>query len=141
MKAINIGTKRQVFWDEYLVDTEKTSAVARVNRPTEKECCFMFDEKDEMNSISYPCVVKDEKGFKMYYQPWGEDLKPAVRVIESEDGVHWSKPRLDIFDIPGLDENNVVIDRVKDGISRNVRFRMRANTLSMASRRGVPKCW
>ena len=116
MKAVTIGKSRQVFWDEYLVDTKKTSATPRVNRPIEKECCFMFDEKDEMNSISYPCVVKDDKGYKMYYQPWGEDLKPSVRVIESEDGVHWSKPRLDIFDIPGLDENNVVIDRVKDGI-------------------------
>ena len=116
MKAINIGKSRQVFWDEYLVDTEKTSAAPRVNRPVEKECCFVFDEKDEMNSISYPCVVKDDKGYKMYYQPWGEDLRPSVRVIESADGVHWSKPHLDIFDIPGLEDNNVVIDRVKDGI-------------------------
>ena len=114
--AHNIGKTRQVFWDDFIVDTEKTSATPCVNRPVEKECCFTFDEKDEMNSISYPCVVKDEHGYKMYYQPWGEDLKPSVRVIESEDGVHWSKPHLDIFDLPGMKENNVVIDRVKDGI-------------------------
>lgn len=116
MKAINIGKTRQVFWDDFIVDTEKTSAAPCVNRPVEKECCFIFDEKDEMNSISYPCVVRDEHGYKMYYQPWGEDLRPSVRVIISSDGVHWSKPHLDIFDLPGLEENNVVIDRVKDGI-------------------------
>ncbi len=116
MKAINIGRSRQVFWDGYLADAEKTSAAPHVNRPVEKECCFIFDEKEEMNSISYPCVVKDGKGYKMYYQPWGDDLKPSVRVIESEDGVHWFKPHLDIFDIPGMKENNVVMDRVKDGM-------------------------
>ena len=116
MKAISIGKRRQVFWDGYLVDEKKTSASPRVIQPVKKECCFIFDEKDEMNSISYPCVVKDDKGYKMYYQPWGDDLKPSVRVIESTDGVHWHKPHLDVFDIPGMKDNNVVMDRVKDGM-------------------------
>ena len=103
MSVINIGKNRQVFWDNYLVDDEKTTATQRVNRPIEKECCFTFDQEDEKFSISYPCIVKDDDGYKMYYQPWMKDLKPCVCVIESKDGITWRKPRLDIFDMPGFE--------------------------------------
>lgn len=116
MAAVNMGKNRQVFWDDYLVDTEKTTASARMIQPTKKECVFEFDQKNETFSISYPCVVKDEAGYKMYYQPWiKEGLKPCVCVIESVDGIHWHRPHLDIFD-NDLAENNVVIDQVKDGV-------------------------
>lgn len=117
MKAINIGKKRQVFWDNYLIDEEKTSAEFRVNPPVKKECIFEFDQPNETFSISYPCIVKDDKGYKMYYQPWYEGgFAPCVCVIESEDGLHWRRPHLDIFKELELKENNVVIDRVKDGM-------------------------
>ena len=116
MSCINIGKDRQVFWDNYLVDEEKTSAFQRVLSPQQKDICFNFDQKYEINSISYPCIVKDDKGYKMYYQPWDDELKPKVCVIESTDGINWHRPNLNIFDIPELKENNVVIEKVKDGI-------------------------
>ena len=117
MKAISIGRSRQVFWDEYLIDNDKTTATPRVNHPVKKECIFEFDQKNETFSISYPCIVKDERGYKMYYQPWQEaGLAPCVCVIESDDGLHWRRPHLDIFKELDIEENNVVIDRVKDGI-------------------------
>ena len=116
MNTIDIGSQRQVFWDDYLVDNERTSAVSHVISPIKKECCFSFDQDNETFSISYPCIVKDDKGYKMYYQPWyKENLKPYVCVIESDDGITWNRPNLNIFK-NDLKENNVVIDIVKDGI-------------------------
>ena len=116
MGTINIGLDRQVFWDDYLIDNEKTTAHQQVMHPEKKECCFEFDQKNERFCISYPCIVKDDKGYKMYYQPWHDDFKPFVCVIESEDGLTWHKPHLNIFDEPDFEENNVVLDTVKDGI-------------------------
>ena len=116
MSSINIGNTRQVFWDDYIVDNDKTTAVQQVMHPTQKESVFEFDQKNERFSISYPCIVKDDKGYKMYYQPWYEDLHPCVSVIESTDGITWHKPHLNIFDLPDFEENNVVIDHAKDGI-------------------------
>lgn len=116
MEPIYIGKERQVFWDNYLVDETKTNAFTRVFSPIKKECCFMFDQNNETFSISYPCIVKDDKGYKMYYQPWiPEGLKPCVCVIESSDGINWHRPNLNIYP-NNLKENNVVIDQVKDGI-------------------------
>ena len=117
MKAINIGKTRQVFWDNYLIDKDGTSAELRVNPPVKKECIFEFDQPNEAFSISYPCIVKDGKGYKMYYQPWYEgSFAPCVCVVESDDGLHWRRPHLNIFDGQNIEENNIVIDRVKDGI-------------------------
>ncbi|MCR5457759.1 MAG: hypothetical protein K6F14_06755 [Clostridiales bacterium] len=116
MDALNVGNDRQVFWDDYLVDNDRTTAYQQVMHPEKKECCFEFDQKNEKFCISYPCIVKDDKGYKMYYQPWYDDLKPLVCVIESKDGVTWHKPHLNIYDNPDFEENNIVIDKVKDGI-------------------------
>ena len=117
MEAIRIGTDRQLFWDDHLVDAEKTSAFHRVMQPVKKECCFLFDQPNELFSISYPCIVKDAGGYKMYYQPWYEkDMTPCVCVIESKDGLNWHRPKLDIFEGHDLKENNIVIEHVKDGV-------------------------
>ncbi|MBR5379547.1 MAG: hypothetical protein IK140_03350 [Clostridia bacterium] len=117
MEAIRIGRCRVPFWDVYAVDGEKTSAFQRVMQPVRKECCFVFDQPNETFSISYPCIVKDENGYKMYYQPWyDKDLTPCVCVIESPDGITWHRPDLNIYDGGGLKQNNMVIDHVKDGM-------------------------
>ena len=117
METVRIGRDRVPFWDDYAVDTERSSAFQRVIPPVLKECCFSFDQPNEMFSISYPCIVKDPNGYKMYYQPWYEEnMKPCVCVIESKDGINWHRPRLDIFGGHGLKENNIVIECVKDGI-------------------------
>ena len=117
METVRIGRDRVPFWDDYAVDTQISSAFQRVNQPIKKECCFTFDQLNETFSISYPCIVKDPNGYKMYYQPWYEDNKgPCVCVIESKDGITWHRPRLDICGGQGLKENNMVIEHVKDGV-------------------------
>lgn len=116
MNTIYLGKKREMFWDSYLVDNSKTNAFPRLIEPTQKEPCFLFDQGDEMRTISYPCIVKDDKGYKMYYMPWYDNCaKVYLAVVESKDGVHWTRPNLNIFDHPELEFNNVVIDHLPDG--------------------------
>ena len=86
-KIINIESKREMFWDDYLVDKSLTTAFPRLLQPTFKEQCFLFDQGEEMYAISYPCIVKDDKGYKMYYTTWKRTGGAYVAVIESTDGL------------------------------------------------------
>ena len=118
-KRLKIGNQREVFWDDYLIDKEKTTAFHRVLNPVEKECCLRFEEEQIFNNsaISYPCIVKDDKGYKMYYDncEFGA-AKPYIYVgiIESKDGINWTKPHLNIFKNDKLKVNNIVLDAIID---------------------------
>ena len=49
---ISLGTRREVFWDDFLVDTERTTARHRLVPPVKGEAAFVFDRPDERHSIS-----------------------------------------------------------------------------------------
>ena len=85
MSILNIGKTRQVFWDDYLIDTEKTTAFPRLMNPVKKEMCMELGQDAELNSISYPCIVNDGNGYKMYYMPWKKDFSVSLAVLESKD--------------------------------------------------------
>lgn len=115
METIKIYDQREMFWNDYLVDSEKTTAFQRLIQPSLKETCYWLDQGQELNMISYPCIVKDEKGYKMYYIVWvkgegGSTNSTYMAVIESKDGINWTRPALNIYDHPELEVNNVCID-------------------------------
>lgn len=118
MEIISIGKRREVFWDDFLIDPLRTTACPRLLSPTEKECVFVFDREEENFAVSYPNVVRDDTGYRMYYlsfDPASHGTKKIrMRVIESTDGLHWTRPDLDLFpsDTPGA--NNIVIDAMND---------------------------
>lgn len=52
----------------------------------------------------------------MYYTVWRQvGGECYVAVLDSTDGLHWTRPQLNIYDHPELADNNVVIDTVSDG--------------------------
>lgn len=40
MDIIDLGEKREFFWDDYLIDTEKTTAFPRLMHPEKKKRVF-----------------------------------------------------------------------------------------------------
>ena len=111
-----IADRREVFWDNYLIDEEKTTTFLRLMQPIRKETCFWFDQgSEEEFQVSFSCIVKDEAGYKLYYLPWHPTKGSYVAVIESKDGLNWYKPQLNIYDHPELADNNVVMDHIPDG--------------------------
>lgn len=102
--------KREFFWDDYLIDTEKTTAFRRLHQPVKKECCFSFEIGDEASfSISYPQLLKDDKGYKMYYISVGCEEGVYLSVIESSDGLTWTRPKLDIYPSEQVKASNRVL--------------------------------
>lgn len=112
MDVINIGKKREVFWDDYLVDTQRTTAFHRVMEPVKKEQVYSFDKGFELLSTSYLHLVNAGDTYRMYYMTSnGREDNPQgyLAVIESKDGFSWHKPQLNIVDMPELTENNIIM--------------------------------
>ena len=118
MKQVwNIGNRREVFWDTDLLEEQQTTAFIRALQPVEREVCFVLDQGSETESVSYPNIVKTPEGYRMYYivwSQWSEKAGVQLAVIESEDGIIWKRPHLELFAHPELEENNIVINELLD---------------------------
>lgn len=109
MEILNLGTKRETFWDSYLVDSSMTTAFPRLLHPQKKETVYWLDQDVDGMSISYPCIVRDSDGYRMYYIAWGHN-EIRLCVLLSRDGIHWTRPSLGIYEYQGSTDNNIVMN-------------------------------
>ncbi|MBP1994710.1 hypothetical protein [Paenibacillus eucommiae] len=117
--AIWIGNRRELFWDEYLIEKGKTTAVRQLNKLQPKEVAIHHNAPWEGDGCNYHCIVKDDGLYRMYYLGW-EMLDPdvtrhdleeiAVCYAESENGKDWIKPNLGICEYGGFWDNNIILD-------------------------------
>ena len=120
---INIKNNRELFVDEYLVDTEKTTARISPCKPVKREVAFSFDASWETHGTVYQNIVRKPNGtYLMYYKSNYIDEKPdksfgiirRICVLQSEDGLNWSRPELCITPLPGPravePTNNIISD-------------------------------
>ncbi len=65
------------------------------------------------NQVAYNSVYRDlDSGrYQMWYQMAGKDC--VVCYAESSDGVHWTKPDLDLMTLVGISDRNVVLSSVE----------------------------
>ncbi len=110
---IDLGKKREVFWDDYLIDTEKTTAFHQVMEPVKKEQVFILDKGYENVGISYPLLVKAGDSYRMYYTVGnGREDHPIsfYGVLESKDGINWERPSLGALDMEVEGMDNYMIE-------------------------------
>ncbi|MCS6865046.1 MAG: hypothetical protein NZS48_08280, partial [Gemmata sp.] len=104
----DIGSRRELFVDHYLIE--------RLNNLTLKlhEPCPAPPMTQPADNIEYGTVIKDGDLYRFYTRD-GRGAKvdgdPAevTRYCESKDGIHWTKPKLGLFEIDGSKENNVIL--------------------------------
>lgn len=117
---IAIGSRREVFWDDYLIDPLRTTATLRLHQPRAEEVVMVHDEPWEGDGCDYHCIVADEGLYRLYYLGWdtndpgGEPARPGIPIsvcyAESRDGLHWEKPRLGLCEFAGSRDNNIILD-------------------------------
>jgi hypothetical protein len=115
--AIQIGSRREVFWDEYLIDTRQTTARLQLHRPQEREVVLEHGEPWEGDGCDYHCILRDDGLYRLYYLGW-EMMQPAadrhgpivVCYAESTDGRSWHKPHLGLCEFQGSKANNIILD-------------------------------
>ncbi len=118
--VLQLAGKREVFWDDYLVDAEKTTALHRVHQPVEQETVLAHDVPWEGNKSDFHNIIVEPDGLlRMYYLGWSIDLPKegdasispiSLCYAESRDGVHWTRPELDICTWDNGEKTNILID-------------------------------
>lgn len=109
----NIGSRLEPLVDDWLI--EKMNGVKlRLHHPTPREVAIVFDKPCEGNTSAYFTVFQDDNLLRMYYRGSNYDFaaqKGTHQVTcyaESKDGIHWTKPELNLFEFEGSTRNNIV---------------------------------
>lgn len=114
---VDIGTLRQFFFDDFIV--ERAERVETLFHPATKEPepVLVADrpwERPGFLGVLGNCVFCDEeeKVFKMYYQAYrlGPDLSErlCLALALSDDGRFWEKPALGLVEEKGSRRNNLI---------------------------------
>lgn len=116
---IDIGSRLELFVDDFLIDRIDGDAELRVQRPQPQEVALVTDKAWEGNTSAYYTIFQDDDVYRMYYRGshWDEQLKKAAHrevtcYAESKDGIHWTKPELGLFEFDGSKQNNIVWDGI-----------------------------
>ena len=97
---INIGSRRELFVDDHLVEQLKGAASLRLHHPIPREVSIVHDAPWEGTASGSHTVFQDGDRYRMYYRGWDfwfansmlHFSKPVTCYAESEDGIHWTKP-------------------------------------------------
>lgn len=112
-EVCNIGSRLELFVDDWLID-KKDGLSLKLHNPTPREVAITFDAPCEGNTSAYVTVFQDGELYRMYYRGSkydfenNKDLHELTCYAESDDGVHWRKPELNIYEFDGSTRNNIV---------------------------------
>lgn len=117
--AAAIGSRRELFVDESLVERLGGKAELRLHHPEPREIVLVHDAPWEGSGSGYHSIFKDGDRYRMYYKAWQLDVSASgVKTdahplfccyAESADGIHWRKPELGLHEFNGSKANNIVI--------------------------------
>lgn len=123
MNPIHIGSRREFFWDDYLI--AETNAQIVQHEPVYRGDVFTCDHPWEGNNCMYFVVLQDEDRYRMYYR--GQDIfnddgtefiiqqRGVWCYAESTDGIHWDRPNLGLWEFQGSMDNNIILgDKWRD---------------------------
>ena len=120
MKPIIIGSRRELFWDDALIEKSRTTAAACLHTPRHEEVVLRHDAPWEGDGCNSHSIIHDGGIYRMYYLAWtmlddnvtshaGREM--VVCYAESHDGLHWDKPALGICEHGGSRDNNILLDK------------------------------
>jgi len=109
----NIGSYLELFVDDWLID--KMDGVAlKLHNPTPREVAITFNSPFDGNTSAYVTVFQDDNLYRMYYRGSkydfknDKDLHELTCYAESDDGIHWRKPELNLYEFDGSTKNNII---------------------------------
>ncbi len=107
--AISVGSDRQLFLDDYLIDPGMSDAAINIEKPVKQEAVFKFDKQYEEGDTVYHNITRMPDGtYRMYYKAT-DDIR-RICYIESTDGLNWTRPQLNTNRYGGQSSNIVTSD-------------------------------
>ena len=112
-EQIDITSRRELFVDHYLIDCLDGVRLI-LHYPHDEGPVLKFDEPWEGPFCGYCTVIKDGDKYRFYYRGLPEagrdgSDREVTCYAESMDGVHITKPRLNLFAVKGSKSNNVIL--------------------------------
>lgn len=118
--VIDIGSRRELFVDDFVIDKLTGDAELRMHHPTPREIAIVHDAPWEGSSSGYHTVFQDGDLYRMYHRGSHLDVsqgklgsgrhKPFYCYAESDDGIRWRKPELGIVEFDGSKKNNIILE-------------------------------
>lgn len=115
----DIGSQRELFADNFLIGELSGDAAQHLHQPEPCEVVLTTNAPWEGNTSAYYTIFQDGDLYRMYYRGshYDTETKKATHrevtcYAESTDGIHWTKPKLGLFEFDGSKENNIVLDRL-----------------------------
>ena len=113
LSPLNITTRRELFVDYFLIDKMNGTRLM-LHEPRDEGPVLQFDKPWEGPFCGYCTVIKTEEKYQLYYRglPTAGRDGSSVEVTcyaESNDGIHWTKPDLELFEVDGTLKNNVIL--------------------------------
>ena len=106
--AMDVGSGLQLFVDDSLVESMRGVSL-RLHHPVPREVCLSLDAPWEGPESAYATVLKDHEGrYRLYYRGGGESTQEVTCVAFSDDGIHWTRPDLGLYEFEGSRANNIV---------------------------------
>jgi len=96
----DIGSTRELFVDRFLIDRLENAAL-KLHEPRLAPAIT-----EPADNLEYGTVIKDGDLFRLYTRDgrgakFDGDVTEVTRYCESRDGIHWTKPKLGLFEIDG----------------------------------------
>lgn len=124
-EPIDVGSRRELFVEDHLIDRLSGEASLRMHHPVPRELSLTHDAPWEGSGSGYHSVFQDGGLYRMYYKAWHLDVQPGkvntgthplfCCYAESDDGILWRKPKLGLFEFQGSKANNITIASGKIG--------------------------
>ena len=114
---IDIGQRLELFIDDHLI-SRMHGLELRLHSPTPQEVALKTDRPWEGNACGMISVFQDEGKYRMYYRGWQIMESTEHRTgpectcyAESDDGIHWERPELNLVEFDGSTANNILLGR------------------------------
>ena len=116
----DIGSRLELFVDDFLMGRLAGGARLELHHPEPREIALVHDAPWEGSGSGYHSVFRDGDLYRMYYKAWHLDVRAPGTVdenshplyccyAESDDGIHWRKPDLGLFEFRGSKKNNIAM--------------------------------
>jgi hypothetical protein len=108
--SVQIGSRWELFVDRYMIE-RMIGAELRLHEPQRREVVLVQDQPWEGKDGAYYSVLQDGGKVRLYYRgycPEDSSKEQVTCCAESEDGVHFMRPELGLFEFHGSRANNIV---------------------------------
>lgn len=116
-QPLELGTRRELFVDDYLIDSLSGDAVLKLHspvpaptstpQPPANPWASVFHDGNRyqmlVRGLKDPTVSIEQHGAERHY------LNHVLLYFQSGDGVNWHAPKLNLYDLPSFPDGNVVL--------------------------------